>query len=188
MLPPSTFKRTSSTPTTWILKIRQDIQLVGKGLNIFMIINSSSNYEKQIPVTYLGQCITFHIGKECSSFGNILIYNLKSNQKPIWFLLHGPDSILSALERIVSQITGFAPILRVPTTILTALYTALNLTMNINAMVVGESKRTVVTLDLDLYEAGKLREAANCKDKLILNETTYSICCSEELRKIYRGI
>lgn len=51
----------------------------------------------------------------------------------------------------------------------TALYTALKLTMDINAIIVGEAKRTIVTLDLDLYErAVKLREAAKCHDKLIL--------------------
>lgn len=55
-----------------------------------------------------------------------------------------------------------APILKVPPTNPTALYNALKMAMNINAVIVGEASRTVVTLDLDLYErAVKLREAAN---------------------------
>lgn len=82
----------------------------------------------------------------------------------------GFNAVCSSQQRPSQTNTGVvAPILKVPPTNPTALYTALKLTMNINAVIVGEDKRTVVTLDLDLYErAVKLREAAKLHNKLIL--------------------
>jgi len=47
-----------------------------------------------------------------------------------------------------------APLLRTSPTDYSTLYTALSLTQNISAYVVGPNRRTLITLDFDLYQRG----------------------------------
>ena len=62
-----------------------------------------------------------------------------------------------------------APILRTSPTSSETLFTALKLAMNINAVVVGPNRKTVITLDLDLYErAVKIRNSEKMNDNIVL--------------------
>ena len=73
-------------------------------------------------------------------------------------------------ETIHQTKTGVvAPILRTPPTISETLFTALKLAMNINAVIVGPHQKTIITLDLDLYErAVKIRSSEKMKDNIVL--------------------
>ena len=56
------------------------------------------------------------------------------------------------LEKTDSEVV--VPILRCPQTALASLYTASKLTQEISVVVVGPSRKTIITLDMDLFSKG----------------------------------
>ena len=72
------------------------------------------------------------------------------------------------IERTRTNTGIVAPLLRRPPTDYSSLYTALKLAQGISTLVVGPQRRTVITLDLDLYERGiKLQQAVGNSNWLL---------------------
>ena len=102
------------------------------------------------------------------------IKNIKTKDKadvmPTWaatnsLLSHNQESCNTRLVNTESV----APLLKTPPTDYATLYTALSLTQNISASILGSQRCTLITLDLDLYNrAVHIQESINNRNWILL--------------------
>ena len=100
--------------------------------------------------------------------------NSKSNVMPTWA---ATNSLLLAklkLEKTNSEVV--APILRRPPTDHASLYTALKLTQDISSVVVGPSRKTIITLDMDLFQRALKIKFSVGNENWILRPGELHIC------------
>lgn len=69
-----------------------------------------------------------------------------------------------------------APLFKTPPTDLATLYTALKLTQNISAIVVGPDRRTLITLDLDLFNRALQIQVSTKNKNWVLKAGGIHIC------------
>lgn len=104
----------------------------------------------------------------------------KKDVMPTWAATNSLLILAKGTEIKKTNSAVIAPLFKQPPTDYATLYTALQLTQNISAVVVGPDRKTVITLDLDLYERALKIQQSTGNSNWVLRAGELHICMAAE--------